>query len=70
MATAEKPVTRGDIEAKFRQLQGEVETTADSARSYVLIGGIAGAILIVLIVFIFGRRTGRKKSTIVEIRRL
>jgi hypothetical protein len=70
MATAEKPVTRGDIEAKFRQLQGEVETTADSARSYVLIGGIAGAILIVLIVFIFGRRTGRKKSTVVEIRRL
>jgi hypothetical protein len=70
MATAEKPVTRGDIEAKFRQLQGEVETTADSARSYVLIGGIAGAILIVLIVFIFGRRTGRKRSTVVEIRRL
>jgi hypothetical protein len=70
MATAEKPVTRYDIEAKFRQLQGEVDTTAESARSYALIGGIAGAILLLLIVFILGRRTGRKKSTVVEIRRL
>jgi uncharacterized membrane protein YdcZ (DUF606 family) len=70
MATVQKPVTRHDIEAKFRQLQGEVETTAESARSYALIGGIAGAILIVLIVFLFGRRTGRKKSTVVEIHRL
>ena len=70
MATAEKPVTRYDIEAKFRQLQGEVETTAESARSYVLIGGIAAAILVLLLAYIFGRRTGRKKSTVVEIRRL
>jgi hypothetical protein len=70
MATVEKPVTRYDIEAKFRQLQGEVDTTAESAKSYVLIGGIAGAILLLLVVFILGRRTGRKKSTVVEIRRL
>ena len=70
MATVEKPVTRYDIEAKFRQLQGEVDTTAESAKSYVLIGGIAGAILVLLVVYILGRRTGRKKSTVVEIRRL
>jgi hypothetical protein len=70
MATVEKPVTRYDIEAKFRQLQGEVDTTAESAKSYVLIGGIAGAILLLLVVYILGRRTGRKKNTVVEIRRL
>jgi hypothetical protein len=70
MATVEKPLTRYDIEAKFRQLQGEVDTTAESAKSYVLIGGIAGTILLLLVVYILGRRTGRKKSTVVEIRRL
>jgi hypothetical protein len=70
MATVEKPVTRYDIEAKFRQLQGEVDTTAESAKSYVLIGGIAGAILLLLVVYILGRRTGRKKNTVLEIRRL
>jgi hypothetical protein len=70
MAAVQRPVTRDDIEAKFRQLQGEVESTAETARSYALIGGIAGAILLLLLAYFLGRRKGRKKTTVVEVRRL
>jgi choline dehydrogenase-like flavoprotein len=70
MAAVQEPVTRADIEAKLRQIQGEVESTAESAKSYVLIAGIGGTVLLLLLAYILGRRKGRKKSTIVEVRRL
>jgi hypothetical protein len=70
MAAVQQPVTRADIEAKLRQIQGEVESTADSAKPYALIAGIGGTVLLLLIAYILGRRKGRKKTTIVEVRRL
>jgi hypothetical protein len=70
MATVEQPVTRADIEAKLRQIQGEVESTTETARSYALVAGIAGTILLLIIVYFLGRRTGKKKTTVVEVRRI
>lgn len=66
----DKPITRDDIESKFRELQGDVDTVADSAVPYVLIAGAALAVGVVLVAFALGRRKGRKKSAIVEVRRL
>jgi hypothetical protein len=71
-ATPEQParVTRDDIEAKFRELQGGVDEAADQAVNYVLVAGAVVAVGIVLVAFALGRRKGRKKSTIIEVRRL
>ena len=63
-------VTRDDIEAKFREIQGDVSETAASARSTILAIGGAIVVLAVLVVFGLGRRSGKQRSTIVEIRRV
>jgi hypothetical protein len=70
MAVAEKPITRADIEAKLREIRGEVDTTTESARSYLMIVGGAGVVVIVGVAYFLGRRKGQKKSTVVEIRRV
>jgi hypothetical protein len=63
-------ITRGDIEAKFRQIQGDVETGVESGRDIGRIAAIAGAIVGVALIYVMGRRHGRKKRTIVEIKRV
>ncbi len=73
MTTAEDEhgnVTRADIEAKFREIQGDIEETAESAKGMAVAIGVAVAVVIVLGVFLLGRRKGRKKTTMIEVRRL
>jgi len=62
-------ISRDDIEAKLRELQGEVEIIGEEAKSYALTVGIAIAVGVVAIAFVFGRRRGRRNRTIVEVRR-
>ncbi|MBX3286040.1 MAG: hypothetical protein R2746_09280 [Acidimicrobiales bacterium] len=62
-------ITRDDIEAKFRELTGEVEDRAEAARSTAVTIGAVLAVTVVVGVFLFGRRRGRKSTTIVEVRR-
>lgn len=63
-------ITRDDIEAKFREIKGDLDDTAESAKSMAIAVGAAVAVVAVLGVFLLGRRRGRKKTTFVEIRRL
>jgi hypothetical protein len=63
-------ISRDDIEAKFRELQGDVDEVADQAVSYVLVAGAAIVVGVVVVAWMLGRRRGRKKTTIVEVRRL
>ncbi|MDQ4090441.1 MAG: hypothetical protein M3163_09085 [Actinomycetota bacterium] len=63
-------ITRGDIEAKLHEMRGDVEETAQEAKTPLL--AIAGgvAVAIVIVAFMLGKRRGRRKSTVVEIRRV
>ena len=70
MTTPETRVSRDDIEAKLRQIQGDVETGVDTGRDFGRIAAIAGVVVAVGIVYLLGRRHGRKKRTIVEIKRV
>ncbi|MBS1847426.1 MAG: hypothetical protein JST73_04030 [Actinobacteria bacterium] len=69
-ATTGQKVTPDDLRAKFRELQGEVDSTADAAKSTAVTAGAVVATALVLGVFLLGRRRGRKRSTVVEIRRV
>lgn len=69
-ATPTGRITRADIEAKFRQIQGDVETGVESGRDIGKIAAIGGAVLGVVVIYVLGRRHGRKKRTIVEIKRV
>jgi len=68
--TGHSKITPDDIRSKFRELQGEVDTTADAAKSTALTVGAVVATAVVLGVFLLGRRRGRKRTTVVEIRRV
>ena len=63
-------ITPADLEAKFRELQAEGDEATDTVKSYVLAGAAAIGVVVFVIAFTAGRRRGKKKSTIVEIRRI
>jgi len=65
-----KDISRRDIESKFRELQGEVELAGESAKSYALVVGAVAAVAVVGVAYWFGRRRGKKRSTVVEVRRI
>ncbi|MPY92003.1 MAG: hypothetical protein GEV08_02755 [Acidimicrobiia bacterium] len=63
-------VTRSDIEAKFRELQSDMSDAAESAKGKVTIAAAVAGVLVLLLVYVLGRKAGKKRSTVVEIRRL
>jgi hypothetical protein len=67
---AQTKITRDDLEAGIRKLQGDAKDRVDDKKkTLVTIGGIA-AVVLVLLVFMLGKRSGKKKTTLVEIRRV
>jgi hypothetical protein len=65
-----RPITRDDLEAKFRQVQGGTQSGADAARG---IGKATGALVAVGalgVAYMLGRRRGRRRRTVVEVRRV
>lgn len=69
-APASEPITREDLESKFRELSGEVSETAAQFRDVAIAVAVAVGAAIVVGAFLFGRSRGRKKTTVVEIRRV
>lgn len=63
-------ISRADLEAKFRELRGEVDAVTDSAKSYGIAVGAVVAVTVVAVVFWLGKRRGKKTTTVVEIRRV
>ena len=70
MSTAEDKITRDQLEAKFRELTGGVSEEVDEVRSQAMAIGLAVVVASVAIVYLIGRRRGRRRSTIVEVRRI
>lgn len=69
--TSNGRITRNDIETKLREMAGELEDQAEAARKPSTLAGLAaGGLLVLLVVYLLGRRSGRAKSAVVEIRRL
>jgi hypothetical protein len=63
-------ITRGDLEAKLREVSGDVGDTVEAAKPQLFGGAAAGLLLAVIVAYLLGRRRGRKRSAIVEIRRV
>jgi hypothetical protein len=70
MSPAGQKITRDDIEAKFRELTGEVSQEVASTRSQAITVGLAVGVALVAVVFLIGRRNGRRRSAVVEVRRI
>jgi hypothetical protein len=70
MSSGTEPITRDQIEAKFRELTGEVTDEVQETRSQAVTVGLAVAVALVAVVFLIGRRNGRRRSAVVEVRRI
>ncbi|HEY7070042.1 MAG TPA: hypothetical protein VH479_08015 [Acidimicrobiales bacterium] len=68
--TTHERISRDDLESKFRELEGGAREQVASARSTAITAGIIGVVLLLLLAFLLGRRKGKLRSTVVEIRRV
>ena len=70
VSTEQSPISREDIESKFREIKDEVDNATTGAKDRAVPAAAAGGILLILIFFLLGRRAGKKKSAVVQIRRI
>lgn len=63
-------VTREQLESKFREVTGGVQEGIEDTKSQALAVGVAVAVAVVAIAFLIGRRSGNKRSAVVEVRRV
>jgi len=70
MAAEPKKITRDDIEAKLREVAGDVDSQVEAARPKLLAGAVALGVAALLLAYLLGRRGGRHRSAQIEIRRL
>ena len=62
-------VQRDDLEAKLREIQEVIDETAEGAKNVGVAAAIGVAVLL-LVVYLMGRRKGKKGSARVEVYRL
>ena len=70
MTTPAQKVTRDDIERSLRAIQTGVEGKVVSQRTKIIRAASVAGVVVVVLIFLLGRRSGRKRSAIVEIRRV
>jgi hypothetical protein len=58
------------VERRFWALHGEIMAKVASRKQTLNTPASAAAIVILLIVFLLGKRSGKRKTTLVEIRRV
>lgn len=63
-------ISRDDLEAAFSRVVGEGEETARSAAPPALVLAAAAALGVVALAYLAGRRRGRRRSTVIELRRI
>jgi hypothetical protein len=65
-----RPISRADLEAAFQRVAGEGERAVQAAMPAALVVAGAGALLLGALAYLLGKRRGRHKSSVIEIRRL
>jgi hypothetical protein len=63
-------ITVDQIESKLRDITSPVEERVDQARSMVPVIAVAVGAAIVLAAYVLGRRRGKKRTPVIEIRRI
>lgn len=66
---AEK-ISAQDLEDKFVELQTNIDHAADSAKDVTKKLGLVALVVLLILMFLLGRRRGSASRTVVEIRRV
>jgi len=68
MTEPQPKITRDDLEQKFKSLQDDIQGVTDRNKtSIATYAAIAGGV-VVIITYALGRRSGRKRRSVLEIR--
>ena len=70
MTMADSKISRADLEAKFREVQDGLQGKLQEKKASILGAVAVAGVVLVVVFFLLGRRSGRKKTTLVEIRRV
>ncbi|MBM3717812.1 MAG: hypothetical protein FJW53_02420 [Actinobacteria bacterium] len=62
-------ITRDDLEAKFRALQSDIHGRATDKKQTLVTVGSSVSAAVVIIAYLLGRRSGRRRGSRVEFRR-
>jgi len=69
-APTKAPITRSDIEAKFGELRGEVDDRTQAAKVPAIAVAVGAVVLTIVSVYWLGKRKGKKRQMVLEIRRI
>ena len=63
-------ITRADIEAKLKAIRDDIEPVGEQAKGGLM--AIAPVVVAVLVIgaYVLGKRSGKKRRAVIEIRRL
>lgn len=62
-------ISRDELENKFRALQADIQGRAEDKRQSIINVGSAVAAVVVVLAYLLGRRSGRRRAGRVEFRR-
>lgn len=66
----DRKITRDDIEAKLHELRTEVDERTEAAKIPAIAVAVGVAVVAVVAAYWLGKRRGKKRRTVLEIRRL
>ena len=62
-------ITKEDLESKCQSLQDDLQGRASDKKQSIMAAAAVASAIVVLIAYLLGRRGGRKRRSVVEIRR-
>ena len=63
-------ITPTDLENKFKSLQEDIQGRVDEKKTSIATVAAGTGLALLIIFFLLGRRSGRRRSAVVEIRRV
>lgn len=67
---ASERISEDDLRAKIQSFQDGVQGKVDDQKNTLLTAGGVTLLVLLVLFFVLGKRSGKKKTTLVEIRRL
>ena len=67
---AQPRITREDLEGKFREAQSGWQGKLEDKKQTLITVAAAGGLVLLVLFFLLGKRSGKRKTTFVEIRRV
>ena len=63
-------ISREDLENRFRNVQSDLQGKVDDKKQSIMTAAAVGGVILIVIFYLLGRRSGKRKTTFVEIRRV